>query len=152
MAERIKNAQIQATRNNNFNLASAQTDYLTNQYNVEHDNTQDDMLYAAKNGKSPLDSAMKASGFVLKNGRYVFDGHAMMSNGEAWGHIDPFTGEVLDLQKVGKGRDNKDTVKVKMGDTPEEVQSTFVVPNKGGASQYTLATGDVAGGLQIGEL
>ena len=152
MAERIRQAQIQAVRNNNFNLASAQTDYLTNQYNVEHDNTQDDMLYAAKDGKSPLDSAMKASGFVLKNGRYVFDGHAMMSNGEAWGHIDPFTGEVLDLQKVGKGRDNKDTVKVKMGDTPEEVQSTFVVTNKGGASQYTLATGDVAGGLEIGEL
>lgn len=60
MAERIKNAQIQATRNNNFNLASAQTDYLTNQYNVEHDNTQDDMLYAAKEGLEPsmVDNAM----------------------------------------------------------------------------------------------
>lgn len=155
MAERIRQAQIQAVRNNDFNLASAQTDYLTNQYNVEHDNTQDDMLYAAEDGKkplSPLDNAMKQSGFVLKNGKYVFDGHAMMSNGEAWGHINRFTGEVLDLHKVGRGRDNKDTVKVKMGDTPEEVRSTFVVTNKGGASQYTLATGDVAGGLQIGEL
>lgn len=154
MADRIREAQLQAVRNNNFSLASAQTDYLTNQYNLEHNNTQDDRIYAAEGGKQPnvVDNAMQQSGFVKKNGKWIFDGHAMMSNGEAWGHKDPITGQVLDLHKVGRGRDNNDSVKIKMGDTPEEVQSTFVVTNKGGASQYTLNTGDVDGGLALGEL
>lgn len=136
MRDRIKEAQLQAVRNNNFSLASAQTDYLTNQYNVEHDNTQDDRLYQAKDGKLP--------GFV--NG---FDGRARISNGEIYGHVDRF-GNVLDMHRAGSGKDNKDSLIRRLGNTPDEFNRAFVVTNKGGASDYVAATGDVQGGLEIG--
>lgn len=48
---RIRTAQTQVENNNSYNLASAQSDYLQNQYNLDHENTQDDQLFAAKYGK-----------------------------------------------------------------------------------------------------
>ena len=48
---RIRAAQTQVENNNSYNLASAQSDYLQNQYNLDHENTQDDQLFAAKHGK-----------------------------------------------------------------------------------------------------
>lgn len=131
MAERIRQAQIQAVRNNDFNLASAQTDYLTNQYNVEHDNTQDDMLYAAKEGLEPtmVDNAMQMSGFVKNNGRYVFDGRMKISNGEVYGHVDN-RGRVIDAHVAGSGVDNKDSLIRRAGNTPNEVERAFVLSNK----------------------
>lgn len=48
---RIRAAQTQVENNNSYNLASAHTDYLQSQYNLDHENTQDDQLFAAKNGK-----------------------------------------------------------------------------------------------------
>lgn len=103
MAERIRQAQIQATRNNNFNLASAQTDYLTNQYNVEHDNTQDDLIYSAKDGHKPTQHVYSASGYA--NGKP----NALGSHHE-W-LIDTFTGE--ETQLPGEP-DKKDTIKLKL--------------------------------------
>ena len=138
MAERIKQAQLQATRNNNFALASAQTDFLTKDYNVNHDNTQDDLLYQAKDGKLP--------GFA--DG---FDGRAKISNGEIYGHVDRF-GNVLDMHRAGHGKDNNDTLTRRLGNTQDEFNRAFVVTNKGGASDYVAATGDVAGGLEIGNI
>jgi phage tail tape-measure protein len=48
---RIRAAQAQVENNNSYSLASAHSDYLQNQYNLEHENTQDDQLFAAKHGK-----------------------------------------------------------------------------------------------------
>ena len=48
---RIRAAQTQVENNNSYSLASAHSDYLQNQYNLEHENTQDDQLFAAKHGK-----------------------------------------------------------------------------------------------------
>lgn len=138
MADRIREAQLQTIRNNNFSLASAQTDYLTNQYNLEHDNTQDGLIYHAKDGKLP--------GFA--NG---FDGRAKISNGEIYGHIDMF-GNVTDMHRAGHGKDNKDSLIRKLGNTPDEFNRAFVVTNKGGASDYVAATGDVQGGLEMGNI
>ena len=138
MADRIREAQLQTIRNNNFSLASAQTDYLTNQYNLEHDNTQDGLIYHAKDGKLP--------GFA--NG---FDGRAKISNGEIYGHVDAF-GNVIDMHRAGRGKDNKDTLIRNLGDTQDEFNRAFVVTNKGGASDYVAATGDVNGGLEIGNI
>ena len=138
MAERIKQAQLQTIRNNNFSLASAQTDFLINDYNVNHSNTQDDLLYQAKDGKLP--------GFA--DG---FDGRAKISNGEIYGHVDRF-GNVLDMHRAGHGKDNNDTLTRRLGNTQDEFNRAFVVTNKGGASDYVAATGDVAGGLEIGNI
>ena len=129
MAERIRQAQIQAVRNNDFNLASAQTDYLTNQYNVEHDNTQDDLIYSAKDGMVP--------GF--DNGK----ANAKVSNGEFV--IDTFTG------KTGRmpGKPNKkDSLLVHL-DNPD---GTAIVSNNKLAdgirnSDYFAMTGDLNGAL-----
>lgn len=150
MADRIKKAQIQAINNNNYALASAQSNYLTNDYNAKHDNTQNDLLYHAEEGKSPVDYTMQQSGFIKKNGKWVFDGHAMLSNGEVKFHTDKL-GRVTDYERIGKGKDNNDTVKVKLGNTPEEYAHTGVVSNHNGASDYAMATGDMYGGIEIGQ-
>jgi len=80
-----------------------------------------------------------------------FDGRARISNGEIYGHVDRF-GNVLDIHRAGHGKDNNDTLIRRLGNTQDEFNRAFVVTNKGGASDYVVATGDVAGGLEIGNI
>lgn len=47
----IVNAQNTINRNNNFYESSAQTNYLAQQYDADHTNTQNDTLYTAHHGK-----------------------------------------------------------------------------------------------------
>lgn len=51
LRRRIEEAQNRVRRINNYNLASAQSDYLQNQFELEYGNTQDGELYAADKGK-----------------------------------------------------------------------------------------------------
>ena len=51
LKRRIEAAQEGIRRTNNYNLASAQTDYLQNQFELDHGNTQDGELYIADKGK-----------------------------------------------------------------------------------------------------
>lgn len=129
MAERIRNAQIQAQRNNNFNLASAQTDYLTNQYNLDHDNTQNGLLYHAKDGMVP----------GYDNGK----ANAKVSNGEVI--VDTNTGE---FGRMPGKPNKKDSLFVHL-DNPD---GTAIVSNNRLAdgirnSDYFMATGDLGGAL-----
>lgn len=59
LVQRMQAAQRQVESNNNFGLSSAQTDYLANQYNLEHENTQDDKLFMAKHGKDLMQPIKK---------------------------------------------------------------------------------------------
>ena len=52
LRKRMFNAQQQISRNNNYNLASAQGDYLDQTYDINHQYTQDDQIYVAKYGKA----------------------------------------------------------------------------------------------------
>lgn len=129
MAERIRNAQIQAQRNNDFNLASAQTDYLTNQYNLDHDNTQNGLLYHAKDGMVP----------GYDNGK----ANAKVSNGEVI--VDTNTGE---FGRMPGKPNKKDSLFVHL-DNPD---GTAIVSNNRLAdgirnSDYFMATGDLGGAL-----
>lgn len=129
MAERIRNAQIQAQRNNDFNLASAQTDYLTNQYNLDHDNTQNGLLYHAKDGMVP----------GYDNGK----ANAKVSNGEVI--VDTNTGE---FGRMPGKPNKKDSLFVHL-DNPD---GTAIVSNNRFAdgirnSDYFMATGDLDGAL-----
>lgn len=51
LRRRIIEAQDRIRRTNNYNLASAQSDYLQNQYNLEYGDTQNQQLYSANKGK-----------------------------------------------------------------------------------------------------
>lgn len=51
MQEAIRKAKQDAIRRNDFNLSSAQSDYMAQNYYNEHGDTSDDQLYAAKHGK-----------------------------------------------------------------------------------------------------
>ena len=51
MQEAIRKAKQDAIRRNDFNLSSAQSDYMAQSYYNEHGDTSDDQLYAAKHGK-----------------------------------------------------------------------------------------------------
>lgn len=51
LRRRILEANNQINRNNQYNLASAQSDYLQNQYNLEYGDTQNQQLYSANKGK-----------------------------------------------------------------------------------------------------
>lgn len=138
MIENMKTASINTKNLNNYNLASAQSDYMQSQFNMEYGNTQDDQIYAAADGMMPR---------VMPN---LFNGkpNAMVSNGEIVGHMAP-DGTVLDAVRVGHGKDNKDTIPVKLKDGMEPSDSSFVITNKHGISDYVAATGDVAGGLKM---
>ena len=105
---------------------------------MEYGNTQDDQLYAAADGMMPR---------VMPD---LFNGkpNAMVSNGEIVGHMAP-DGTVLDAVRVGRGKDNKDTIPVRLKDGMEPSDSSFVITNKHGISDYVAATGDVAGGLKM---
>lgn len=52
LRKRIQNARIQTENNNNFNFASAQGDWLNQQYDLNHAYTQDGQIYVAKYGKA----------------------------------------------------------------------------------------------------
>lgn len=137
MAERIKQAQIQADLNNNYNMASGQSDYLATQYNINHNYSQSGQIYGAKDGKMP--------GVKLPEG---LEPNAMVSNGEIIGHVDAF-GNVIDAQRVGHGKDNKDTIPVHLAGGKQPSKNSFVITNKNGISDYVAATGDVIGGLEM---
>lgn len=51
MQEAIRKAKQDAIRRNDFNMSSAQSDYMAQSYYNEHGDTSDDQLYAAKHGK-----------------------------------------------------------------------------------------------------
>lgn len=51
LERKIRAAQERVQNINNYNLASAQTDYLQNQFELEHGNTQDGELFVANRGK-----------------------------------------------------------------------------------------------------
>lgn len=51
LQRRIIAANNQIRRNNQYNLASAQSDYMSNQYNLEYGDTQNQQLYSANRGK-----------------------------------------------------------------------------------------------------
>lgn len=129
----IAKANQIANNLNQFNMAGAATQALQLN-NLKKEGDYNNQVLYAKNGKLP--------GFV--NG---FDGRARLSNGEIYGHIDLF-GNVLDMHKAGHGKDNKDTLIRNLGNSPEEVDRSFVVTNKRGWSDYVKAGGDVNIALQ----
>lgn len=51
LERKMRAAQERVQNINNYNLASAQTDYLQNQWNIEHGDTQDQELFVANKGK-----------------------------------------------------------------------------------------------------
>lgn len=51
LRKRIYNAQQSINRQNNYSFASAQGDYLNQDYDLNHEYTQDDQLYVANEGK-----------------------------------------------------------------------------------------------------
>lgn len=51
MQEAIRRAKLDAISRNDFNMSSAQSDYMSQSYYNEHGDTSDDQLYAAKHGK-----------------------------------------------------------------------------------------------------
>lgn len=51
MREAIRRAKLDAISRNDFNMSSAQSDYMSQSYYNEHGDTSDDQLYAAKHGK-----------------------------------------------------------------------------------------------------
>ena len=51
LKRRMIEAQDRIRRTNNYSLASAQSDYLQNQFELEYGNTQDGELYVANKGK-----------------------------------------------------------------------------------------------------
>lgn len=128
LLNQIKTAKLNTSAFNNYSFASGQSDFLTQDYNTRYDNSQDDLIYQAAKGKMPGEGKP----------------NAMVSNGEIIGHVDQ-EGDVIEAKRVGRGKDNKDTVPVhlKGGDR------SFVITNKGGISDYVAATGDVKGGLQM---
>lgn len=52
LRKRIQNAKIQTENNNNYNFASAQGEWLNQQYDLNHAYTQDGQIYVAKYGKA----------------------------------------------------------------------------------------------------
>lgn len=95
------------------------------------------------------------SGFVKKNGRYVFDGRMKVSNGEVYGHVDR-QGRVIDAHTAGSGVDNKDSLTRRAGNTPDEVERAFVLSNKKenglngiAPSTYAKMTGDYDGAIAM---
>lgn len=51
MREAIRRAKLDAISRNDYNMSSAQSDYMAQSYYNEHGDTSDDQLYAAKHGK-----------------------------------------------------------------------------------------------------
>lgn len=137
MLNQIKNAKLKTSAFNDYSFAAGQSDFLEQDYNTRYDNSQDDLIYHAKNGKMP--------NVRLANG---LQPNAMVSNGEIIGHVDN-QGNVIDAMRVGIGKDNKDTVPVHLAGGKEPSDNSFVITNKGGISDYVAATGDVKGGLQM---
>lgn len=135
--EQMKQAKLDLNAFNDYSLASGQSDFLTTDYNTKYDNSQNDLIYHAENGKMPKTKLRKG-----------LEPNAMVSNGEIIGHVDDY-GNVIDAMRVGHGKDNKDTVPVHLEGGKEPSDNSFVITNKGGISDYVAATGDVKGGLQI---
>ena len=106
LQRKIFNANQQAIAKNNFNRASAHSDFLAQDYAYNHANTQDDILYGAKHGK---DMFSLMPGYVL--GKDVYTAGGLMSGPAnsrvAFGETiyEPSTGEAT---IVRKGKLNKD--------------------------------------------
>lgn len=137
MLNQIKNAKLSTNAFNDYSFASGQSDFLQQNYNTRYDNSQDDLIYQAKDGKMPKMKLAKG-----------LEPNAMVSNGEIIGHVDD-QGNVIDAMRVGIGKDNKDTIPVHLAGGREPSDNSFVITNKGGISDYVAATGDVKGGLQM---
>lgn len=52
LQKRLQEAQMRINRTNDFYQAQAQGNWLDQQYSLNHQNTQDDVLYAARHGKN----------------------------------------------------------------------------------------------------
>lgn len=139
MLNQIRDAKLKTSAFNDYSFASGQSDYLNNDFYVNHNVSQNDQIYHAKDGKLPKYSLGKAD--------------AMVSNGEVVGHVNPQTRKVLDAYKIGKGVDFKDDIPVKLGkDT--KTKSSFVLTRKEdpdiGVSPAELAlSGDIYGALDL---
>lgn len=137
LLNQIRTAKLNTSAFNDYSFASGQSDFLTQDYNTRYDNSQDDLIYQAKDGKMPNVKLAKG-----------LEPNAMVSNGEIIGHVDD-QGNVIDAMRVGIGKDNKDTIPVHLAGGREPSDNSFVITNKGGISDYVAATGDVKGGLQM---
>lgn len=128
LLNQIRDSKLKTSAFNDYSFASGQSDFLEQDYNTKYDNSQDNLIYQAAKGKMPGEGKP----------------NAMVSNGEIIGRVDQ-EGDIIEAKRVGRGKDNKDTVPVhlKGGDR------SFVITNKGGISDYVAATGDVEGGLQM---
>ena len=71
LARKIFAANQQKEASNLFNRTSAHSDYLNQQYEYKHENTQDDLLYGAKGGK---DAGICLPGFADGFGVYTNTG------------------------------------------------------------------------------
>lgn len=107
LQRKIYNANQQMLATNNFNRSSAHSDYLAQNYNYNHVNTQDDVLYGAKHGK---DMFSLMPGYVLGKDVYTAEGlmSGLANSRVAFGETiyEPSTGEAT---IVRKGKLNKDT-------------------------------------------
>lgn len=125
MKKQLRLAEIKRINTNDFNRSGALTTVLQNNLaETEGDQTQQS-LYAAADGKLP--------GFT--NG---FIPNCKLSNGEHVILRDSTGSPVADIP-VGRGRDNKDTVKAFIPN------NASVITNKNGASEYLEETGDING-------
>ena len=129
MAEQIKKAQIQRVKNNNFSFSSGQSDYLAQQYNVEHDYTQDDQIYSAKDGMPPGYDDGKPN--------------ARVSHHEVI--VDTETGKV---DQMNGAPDKKDSILVHFRKPKKMAVISNNDPGDGiRNSDYLMATGDLNGAL-----
>lgn len=107
-ARRLENARIKGINTNTYNMSSAQSDYLANDYYNTNGTTQDDLLYA-KRGK---DSGYKG-GYNINNsnvltsvGKVNAKPNARVAAGESIidniDDVSKTTGHVVKTGKVGK--------------------------------------------------
>ena len=125
MRRRIAEAQDKALRQNDFSRNGALTSVLQQNYAREYGDTESQSLYGFKDGILP--------GFV--NG---FTPNCKLSNGEHVILHDPIGNPIADIP-VGRGRDNKDTLKAFIPN------NASVITNKNGATEYLERTGDING-------
>lgn len=125
MRRRVAEAQDKALRQNDFSRNGALTSVLQQNYAREYGDTESQSLYGFKDGMLP--------GFV--NG---FTPNCKLSNGEHVILHDPIGNPIADIP-VGRGRDNKDTLKAFIPN------NASVITNKNGATEYLERTGDING-------
>lgn len=108
LERRLREAEIRKTNINDYNLSSAQSDYMTNDYYNQNGDTRDDML-TFKNGKDQsisVPNGNKNSNVVTSAGKIQAPANARVAAGESVidniDDVNNTTGYVVKDGKLGK--------------------------------------------------